>query len=140
MARPLSMDLRKRLVGAIEDGSSRRSAAQRFGVSESCAIKLMQRWRETGTLAPGQMGGHKAYALSTHADRVQALVKAQPDITIDELHAHLTQDGIAVGRSAVGRFLQSLGLTRKKRHSMRPSRSARMSRRHASPGTSASRR
>ena len=103
MARPLSMDLRKRLVGAIEGGSSRRSAAQRFGVSESCAIKLMQRWRETGTLAPGQMGGHKDYALSTHADRVQALVKAQPDITIDELHAHLTQDGIAVGRSAVDR-------------------------------------
>jgi transposase len=140
MARPLSMDLRERVVEAIEEGSSRRAAAQRFGVSESCAIKLMQRWQETGVLAPGQMGGHKNYALAAHADRVQALVKAQPDITIDELHAHLTGDGIAVGRSAVGRFLQSLGLTRKKRRSMRPSRSARTSRQRAPPGTSTSRR
>jgi transposase len=132
------MDLRERVVEAVEEGSSRRAAAQRFGVSESCAIKLMQRWHETGTLAPGQMGGHKEHALAAHADRVRALVRSRPDITIDELHAHLSGDGITVGRSAVGRFLQFLGLTRKKRRSMRPSRSARTSRRRAPSGGSAS--
>ena len=140
MARPLSMDLRERLVAAIEGGSSRRAAAQRFGVSESCAIKLMQRWQETGNLAPGQMGGHKEHALAAHADRVQALVKAQPDLTIDELHGHLQGDGIAVGRSAAGRFLQSLGLTRKKRRSTPASKSAPMSLRRVPSGKSASRR
>jgi len=140
MARPLSMDLRERVFEAVEGGSSRCAAADRFGVSRSCAIKLMQRWRETGSLAPGRMGGHKEHALAAHADRVQALVKAQPDITIDELHGRLRGDGIVVGRSAVGRFLRSLGLTRKKRRSMRPSRSARMSPRRAPPGGSASRR
>lgn len=140
MARPLSMDLRERVVEAVEEGSSRRSAAQRFGVSESCAIKLMQRWHETGTLAPGRMGGHKEHVLAAHADGVQALVRARPDITIDELHAQLRGDGIAVGRSAVGRFLQFLGLTRKKRRSMRPSKSAPTLRRRASSGGSANRR
>lgn len=139
MARPLSMDLRERLVKAIEAGSSRRAAAERFGVSESCAIKLMQRWERTGSLSPGRMGGHKEHALAAHAERVQALVKAQPDITIDELHVHLIGEGIAVGRSAVGRFLQSLGLTRKKRHSMRPSRSARTLPRRGPPGRNTSR-
>jgi transposase len=140
MARPLSMDLRERLIATIEEGSSRRAAAERFGVSESCAIKLMQRWERMGTLAPGQMGGHKDYALAAHAERVQALVRAQPDLTIDELHAQLRAAGIAVGRSAVGRFLQSLGLTRKKRHSMRPSRSAPTSQRRGRPGARTSRR
>jgi transposase len=139
MARPLSRDLRERLIAAIEGGNSRRGAAERFGVSESCAIKLMQRWERTGSLAPGQMGGQD-YALSAHADRVRALVQARPDMTIDELHAHLVGEGIAVGRSAVGRFLQSLGLTRKKRHSMRLSRNGRTSRRHAQLGARISRR
>ncbi len=31
MTRPLSIDLRKRLISAVEDGMSRRSAAARFG-------------------------------------------------------------------------------------------------------------
>jgi transposase len=140
MARPLSIDLRERLVAAIEGGSSRRAAAQRFGVSESCAIKLMQRWQQTGSLAPGQMGGHKDYALASHGERVQALVKAQADMTIDELHARLRGDGIAVGRSAVGRFLQSLGLTRKKRQSTPASKSGQMSPRRAPRGGRANRR
>lgn len=140
MARPLSMDLRERLLAAVEGGSSRCAAAERFGVSASCAIKLVHRWHETGSLAPGRMGGHKEHALAAHADRVRALVRAQPDMTIDELHAQLRREGIAVGRSAVGRFLQYLGLTRKKRHSMRPSRTARTSPKRVPRGASASRR
>ena len=48
MARSLSVDLRRRVVGAIEGGSSCRAAAERFGVSPSSAI----RWR-----AQEQAGG-----------------------------------------------------------------------------------
>jgi transposase len=140
MARPLSMDLRERVLEAVEGGSSRCAAAERFGLSASCAIKLMQRWNDTGSLEPGQMGGHKEHALAADAERVRALVRARPDLTIDELHAQLTRDGITVGRSAVGRFLQHLGLTRKKRRSMRPSRAARTSPRRAPSGGNASRR
>ena len=53
MARPLSKDLRERIVAAVECGQSRRAAAGRFRVSVSCVIKLMQRWRETGSVDPG---------------------------------------------------------------------------------------
>ena len=56
MTKPLDQDLRIRIVEAIE-GSSCRAAAKRFGVSESAAIKLMQRYRTTGTVAPGKIGG-----------------------------------------------------------------------------------
>ena len=41
MAAPLSLDIRERIVAAVEGGPSRRSAASRFAVSESCAIKLV---------------------------------------------------------------------------------------------------
>ncbi len=127
MGRPLSMDLRERIVRAVEAGSSRRAAAQQFAVSESCAIKLVQRWEQTGSVAPAAIGGKKPYALAGHADRVRALLAAQPDITLDELYEQLAGQGIKVGRSSIGRFLKALGLTRKKRRSMPPSRSVPMS-------------
>jgi len=60
MAKPYSMDLRERVVAAVlEDGMSCHASARRFGVAASSAIKWVQRVRETGSAAPGQMGGHK---------------------------------------------------------------------------------
>jgi transposase len=84
MARALSLDLRERIVRAVESGSSRRAAARQFAVSESCAIKLVQRWHATGSLAPASMGGRKPYALAAHAELVRALMTTQPDLTLDE--------------------------------------------------------
>jgi len=60
MTAPLLLDLRRRIVRAVETGSSARQAAARFAVSPSTAIKLMRRVRETGSPAPGQVGGHLA--------------------------------------------------------------------------------
>ena len=94
MARPLSLDLRERIVQAVEAGSSRREAAEQFAVSVSCAIKLLQRWERTGSAAPAAMGGKKPFALAAHVDRVIALLAAQPDATLDELHAQLSGEGI----------------------------------------------
>ena len=54
-----SLDLRKRIVEAVQSGSSARAVARRFGVSASSAIILVGRWRETGSYAPGQVGGQK---------------------------------------------------------------------------------
>jgi transposase len=122
MARPLSLDLRERIVRAVEGGLSRRAAAERFEVSESCAIKLVQRWERTGSVAPAAMGGTKSFALKEHEALVRDLIKAQPDITLDELKARLAAAAITVGRSSIQRFLKALGLTRKKRPFTHPSR------------------
>jgi putative transposase len=56
---PISLDLRLRIVHAVERGSSIRDAARRFAVSHSAAIKLMQRVRATGSAAPTRYGGHR---------------------------------------------------------------------------------
>ena len=48
MTKPLSNDLRERLIEAVAAGMSRRAAADRFGVAASTAVKWARRWRETG--------------------------------------------------------------------------------------------
>lgn len=64
MGKPYSLDLRKRVVAAIEGGMSRNQAAKWFGVAISTAIGWMKRLDETGSVKPGQIGGHKPTAVS----------------------------------------------------------------------------
>lgn len=59
MTAPLSNDLRERVLGAIAAGESCRSAAARLGVAVSSAVKWHQCYRATGSVAPGNMGGHR---------------------------------------------------------------------------------
>ena len=64
MAKPYSIDLRERVVAAVETGGlSRRRAASHFGVGVSTVINWVRRFRATGSVAPGQMGGHKPKAI-----------------------------------------------------------------------------
>src|SRR5437588_10840095 len=81
MPAPLSGDLRERIVAAIRDGSSMRGAAARFSVSPSSAIKLMARFRATGSVAPARYGGHRRPVLLPHEELLRALVSERPDIT-----------------------------------------------------------
>jgi transposase len=140
MARPYSVDLRERVVRSVEAGASRRATAAKFEVSASFVIKLTQRWRRRGTVAPDRIGGGKRSTLAAHADRVHALLAAEPDMTIGELQARLAAEGIRVSPSAISRFLTACGLTRKKRPSTLPSRTARMSPWRGPPGVNGSRR
>src|SRR3954469_15306949 len=69
MTAPMSQDLRERIAHAVEAGSAARAAAERFAVSASAAIKLMQRVRQTGSTTPAKIGGHRRPILEPHADR-----------------------------------------------------------------------
>ena len=114
MAKPFSEDLRERLVGAVEGGRSRHAVARIFGVSASCVIKLMRRYRETGAVRAAKFGGYRKPILAEHEAKVRDLVAARPEMTISELASELAALGIKVGRSSVYRFLRRLGLTFKK--------------------------
>lgn len=56
MGKPLSLDLRRRIVACVEAGLSRRAAAAKFDVSPSFVVELMRRYRETGSLEPARQG------------------------------------------------------------------------------------
>ncbi len=124
MAAPLSMDLRQRMVEAVEGGESRNAVAKRFAVAISTVVRLMQRYRATGSASPGRMGG-KAYALAVHEGLVRAEVAAHPDMTLEELQAALARGGISVGVSSIHRFLKACKLTLKKSRCGRRSRAGR---------------
>ena len=65
MGRPYSLDLRERVVAAVEKGGmSARQAAGQFGVGASTAIRWVGRSRKTGSVSPGKMGGHKPKAIA----------------------------------------------------------------------------
>ncbi len=114
MPRPYSQDLRDRVIGAVEDGSSARAAGRLFGVSESVAIKWVARWRRTGSLAAKRMGGYKRSPLDCHVDLVLGLVAARPDMTVEEIRAELCAQDIFTGHGSVRRFFQRHGISFKK--------------------------
>jgi putative transposase len=124
MTRAYSEDLRIRVVRDVEAGASRRSVALKYAVSVSFVIKLVQRWRTVGTVAPRGTGGRKVHALMAHAELVDRLLASKRDITLDELRRGLLDEGVLIGCSSIDRYLKAQGLTRKKRQRMLPSRSA----------------
>src|ERR671927_1276523 len=97
MTAPLSQDLRRRLVRAVEEGSSAREAAARFAVSASAAIKLMQRVRQTGSIEPAKIGGYRKPLLDPHEGVLRELVSSRPGITLIELQTALRERGIEPG-------------------------------------------
>jgi len=127
MAGAYSQDLRDRVIDAVvRDGMSRRGAAQRFGVSESIAIKWVQRFERTGSRVAGKMGGHKRAKLDDHREFLDALRVEKPDVTLQGLCDRLLAErGVKTDTSMMSRFFRRLGVTLKKRPSWRASRTAR---------------
>jgi len=116
MTKPLSMDLRERLVSAVDGGLSRRGAAARFGVAPSTAIKWVDRWQRTGHVRPHAQGGDKrSHRIEAHGEEILALIEATPDITLGEIAAHLAETHrLKVALSTVWRLLDRRGMTFKK--------------------------
>jgi putative transposase len=111
----MSMDLRERIVRAVEGGNSIRAVARRFAVSPSAAIKLMQRVEATGSPEPEQAGGRKPLLLEPHAEALRGLVEAESDITLVEIQAALERRfEVTAGLSTIHRMLRRLGLRLKK--------------------------
>jgi transposase len=116
MTRPLSNDIRRRLVKAVDGGMSCRCAAKRFGVAASTAILWVDRWRRTGRVEPLQQGGDfRSHRIEAHAEEVLGLIDETPDITLAEIAAHLKErHGLKVAQSTVWRLLDRHGMTFKK--------------------------
>jgi transposase len=117
MGKPYSIDLRERVVAAVEnDGLSCHAAAAKFGVSISSAIKWTRRMRETGSVAPGQMGGHKPKAIAGEY-RSWLLERIKADFTLRGLVAELAERGLKVDYRSVWEFVHAEKLSFKKNRS-----------------------
>jgi len=125
MSNALSVDLRDRVVAAIDGGMSCRQAAVRFGVSASSAIRWRSRVLTRGDVRPGPLGGdRRSGRIEGHADLILGLVARQTDITLAELRSALAEQGIAVGMATLWRFFARRRITLKKSRRTRMSRAA----------------
>ena len=106
MAKALSIDLRRRVVDAIEQGLSCRQAAVRFGISASSAIRWCGRLKKQGDLAAKRQGGdRKSGRIEAEAAFLLGEVAKTPDITLVELQEKLKVRGVI--RLAIGAFKPS---------------------------------
>src|ERR1700743_878180 len=110
MVRPISNDLRKRVVAAVAKGESCRSVASRFGVAVSSVVKWSQRYRATGSGAPGHRGGHRKPALETDRAFIRERISQTPHLTLHALKDELAARGVKVSHNAVWQFLRREGL------------------------------
>jgi len=138
MAKTLSEDLRGRVIAAVENGASRRAAAERFGIGVATAIRWVRVFRATGTVSAQPEGGDlRSHRIEAFRDVVLSAIEAQKDITLAELvillrrehgagfaistvHRHLVRHRITLKKSrarrragAIGRGAQATGLVRR---------------------------
>ena len=103
MAKPLSFDLRSRVLAAVDGGLSCRQAAERFGVSASSAIRWAALRRKVGDARPKTLGGDRLSSRTeAHAGLIHAALAETSDITLPELKEKLAAHGAHVSVAAPG--------------------------------------
>ncbi len=116
MGRPHPMALRERVVAYVEEGHSHREAARHFRVSPRFVNNMVILHRETGALDARPQGRPKGGGkLGDHHDWLRQRMSENGDLTLDELCLELMERGITVHRASVGRALNKLGLSHKKK-------------------------
>jgi transposase len=113
MAKPYSQDLRDRVIEAVRrDKLSRRAAGRHYEVSESVAIKWLERLERHGSREPIGHGGHRASKLMPHRNFLQAARAEKSDITLQALCDRLLAErGVKADTSMMSRFFRKIGVT-----------------------------
>ena len=116
MAKPYSQDLRDRVIDAVERGKmSRRTAGRHYAISESVAIKWVERVERHGSREAVGHGGHRASKLMPHREFLEAARTEKSDITLQALCDRLSAErGIKADTSMMSRFFHNVGVTFKK--------------------------
>ena len=113
---PFSMDLRERVAKAWDASGDADAVAARFAVSRAWVHRLVQRRRDTGSIAPRQQTRFRSRVLAGQEQRLAALITAQPDATLAELRDALAT---TAALSTLWLEIDRLGLTVKKNRTRR---------------------
>lgn len=111
-----SLDVRQRVLAALDRGMSRRLIVATFHVSEGSIKRWLARRARTGHLAPISPPGRVATIPADQYPALLAHVAAQPDATLAQHIARWqTTHRVVVSRWTMSRALHAAGWTRKKR-------------------------
>lgn len=112
--RAYSADLRIRVLKAYESGLTAREVSAQYGVSERVIYRWKKLKQSEGIVAPKRQGGYRKPLLFSYDEKLKAIIKSRPDITLEELQLLLLVDGCKAGISTLWRTLDRLGLSYKK--------------------------
>src|SRR5579864_497553 len=123
-----SEDLRARVLAAVDGGMAARAAARLFRVSVSYIYKALIRRRRTGEVSASSRRGHRPRKLTPEQEAALAAhIGAYPDLTLAALQGWLlAEHGVRLSNGAMWSAVARLGLSFKKRRSVRPNRTDRM--------------
>ena len=123
--RPLSQDLRQRIIAARERGEGTGEVCKHLGVSRKSVERFWKQHRLTGACAPKQIGGYRRSRLEKHDRTLRRWITAESDLTLNELQKRcLEQLKVTIGITALWHRLEQLGLSYKKNDARRRARSA----------------
>jgi transposase len=111
-----SIDLRHRIVAAVQAGDAKSAVARRFCVERSTVRRYLRQWEQTGSLVPRPIPGDTPAIAPAQYPALLAQLTALPDAT---LAAHCErweqEQGVRVSLSTMSRAQRRVGWTRKKR-------------------------
>jgi transposase len=135
--KPYSMDLRRKVMEAVDGGGTTEEIGERFGIDGSCVRKWRLRLQRRGTLEPDKPPGRKRQFGAKQDAQLKEAVQVRPDATRSELAEAVAEKlGRVFSKPVITRALQRLGFTRKKRRSRPAKGSALTSKRRAKAGRS----
>ena len=121
--RPLSEDLRGRIIEARQAGEGSVEVSQRYRVSRRTVARLYKQYECRGHLRPKQIGGYRRSRLEKHGRTLQRWVARKADMTLAEMRERCLQElGIQIGINALWHRLDRLGLSYKKNDARRRAR------------------
>ena len=110
-----SNDLRVRVIRVVEGGAAARAAARQFVIGDATAIRWAKRWRETGSFEAKSNKGQSRSPLKKHEEWLLALVRQEPDLTLEEIQRRLLEERQQkAGLGSVWRFFDRHGISFKK--------------------------
>jgi transposase len=110
-----SLDLRAKILAAVDNGMSKSEAARVFGVGLATVKRYAVLRREHGSLTPKPHPGRPPTISPEQQEVLRTQLLAQPDAFLDE-HCDLfwAQTGSRVSTSTMSRVIRKLRFTRKK--------------------------
>jgi len=123
--RPLSQDLRERIIMARKKGEGTGEVCRRFGVSRKSVERFWKQHRLTGHCQPKKIGGYRRSRLEKHDRTLRHWLARQSDLTLVELRERCRERlRVQIGINALWHRLNHLGLSYKKNDARRRARSA----------------
>ena len=120
--RAYSVDLRERIIAAVDAGQARREVARRFDVSPATIGNDLRLRRATGGLAPRPRAGDRPAIGPERYPQVVAQLQADPDATLEQhCERWAASTGQVASLSTMWRTIARTAWTDKKRRWARPS-------------------